>query len=173
MNRIGEDSEIRTLVESALAEDCARQDATSIALVPVEATANGSIVARERGILSGIACAEVAFKLCAPEMTQEWFSANGDEVTPGDVVMKCHGPARALLAAERTALNLLQQLSGVATATRNMQELAGSVRVLDTRKTAFGLRDLQKAAVRDGGGDNQRRDLSDELLIKENHFALC
>ena len=116
--------------------------------------------------------AEAALRQCDPEMELLWSRSDGQEVAPGDRVLECQGSARGILAAERTALNFLQQLSGVATQTRSAVDQAGSVRVLDTRKTVPLLRDAQKEAVLLGGGENHRRDLEDQLLLKENHFAL-
>lgn len=164
--------QIRQLVAAALAEDHAEADATSLAVVPENAVARASILARETGVLSGCEYAETAFVLCDPNLELSWLAHNGSKVESGQTVMSCEGSARAILAAERTALNFLQQLSGVATLTAQAVMRAGSVKVLDTRKTVPGLRDAQKAAVVHGGGVNQRRDLQDELLLKENHFAL-
>lgn len=164
--------QIRQLVAAALAEDHAEADATTQAVVPSNAMARATILARETGILSGCEYAETAFVLCDPSLELSWLAHNGSKVQPGQTVMTCSGSATAILAAERTALNFLQQLSGVATLTAQAVARAGSVKVLDTRKTVPGLRDAQKAAVVHGGGVNQRRDLEDELLLKENHFAL-
>ncbi len=164
--------QIQRLVAAALAEDHACADATTQAVVPASATAKASIIAREPGVLSGCQFAETAFLQCDPKLELSWFAHDGSQVTPGDKVMTCVGSATAILAAERVALNFLQQLSGVATLTAQAVSRAGTVKVLDTRKTVPGLRDAQKAAVVHGGGINQRRDLEDELLLKENHFAL-
>lgn len=164
--------QIRQLVATALAEDHASADATTRAVVPSSAQAKASILAREPGVLSGCLYAEMAFTLCDPSLELTWQAHDGNAVKPGDQVMTCSGSATAILAAERVALNFLQQLSGVATLTAQAVLRAGSVKVLDTRKTVPGLRDAQKAAVVHGGGVNQRRDLEDELLLKENHFAL-
>lgn len=168
----GDSPQISEIVVAALAEDRAAEDATSLVLVPADAMAKGRIVAQSNGVISGVECARMAFLACDPDCIQEWSVGDSDRVVAGQEIMTCSGRARALLAAERTALNLLQQLSGVATATAELVELAAEVQVFDTRKTVVGLRDLQKAAVVHGGGRNQRRDLSDELLLKENHFAL-
>jgi len=164
--------QIRQLVAAALVEDHAHADATTRAVVPTEAQARATILARQTGVLSGCEYAETAFALCDPSLELSWLAHNGSQVEPGDIVMTCVGSACAILAAERTALNFLQQLSGVATLTAQAVARAGKVKVLDTRKTVPGLRDAQKAAVVHGGGVNQRRDLEDELLLKENHFAL-
>jgi nicotinate-nucleotide pyrophosphorylase (carboxylating) len=165
-------TEIAETVSRALAEDHANADATSTAVVPLEAVASGRIVAKAHGVLAGVCYAQAAWRICAPEGDFEWFLEDGSGVEPGAVVMQCRGNARALLAAERTALNFLQQLSGVASFTSQAVAAAGEIQVLDTRKTVPGLRDAQKAAVLAGGGVNHRRDLEDQLLLKENHFRL-
>lgn len=163
---------VEATVERALAEDAAFQDVTSLAVVPEPARARGRIVAKEDGILSGRAYAEAAFRRCDPHVDLRWQCGDGDPLEAGGAVLQCEGRARGLLAAERTALNFLQQMSGVATLAARMAAAAGELQVLDTRKTVPGLRDAQKAAVRHGGGGNQRRDLAHELLLKSNHFAL-
>ncbi len=163
---------IEQQVRLALDEDHAWHDATSNAVVPVAAQASGRIVAKAQGVLAGKAYAEAAFALCEPEGDFHWAQSDGARVEPGTVVLECAGSARGLLAAERTALNFLQQLSGVATLTAQAVAVGGDLKVLDTRKTTPGLRDAQKAAVVAGGGVNHRRDLEDQILIKENHFAL-
>lgn len=163
---------VREAVRRALDEDAASADVTSLAVVPAAATARGRIVAKEAGVLSGQAYADAAFRRCDPAVILHWYRGDGARLGPGDLILSCSGSARGLLAAERTALNFLQQLSGVASAAARLVAAAGEVRVLDTRKTTPGLRDAEKAAVRHGGGGNQRRNLADEVLLKENHFAL-
>lgn len=164
---------VAATVAAALAEDRAAEDASSLAVVPAEARARAVLRARSEGVLSGTAYALEAFRQCDPAADLRLHRDDGARLQPEDLVLEVEGSARALLAAERTALNLLQQLSGVATLTARAAAAAGSgLKVLDTRKTVPGLRDAQKAAVRHGGGVNQRRDLADELLLKENHFAL-
>ena len=173
MNRVAESREtVERTVERALAEDCAWDDATTQSVVPDDAVAEGRIEAREEGVLAGVAYADAAFRACDPGVELEWLRREGDRVARGERVLRCRGLARGLLAAERTALNFLQRLSGVATVTAQAAEQAGDSKVLDTRKTTPGLRDAEKGAVVAGGGINHRRDLSDELLLKENHFAL-
>lgn len=147
-------------------------DATSGAVVPSSARARAEIVARANGVLSGCAYAHEALVQCDPSMQIHWLKSDGSAVVAGDQVLTCEGSAIGILAAERTALNFLQQLSGVATQTALAVAQAGTVRVLDTRKTVPLHRDAQKAAVVHGGGENHRRDLEDQLLLKENHFAL-
>lgn len=163
---------VARIVALALEEDHAAADATSSAVVPDGALAKAVIVARAPGILAGCAYAEAALRQCDPGLKLRWFRQDGEKVAPGDRILECQGQARGILAAERTALNFLQQLSGVATETRAAVDQAGTVRVLDTRKTVPLMRDAQKEAVVLGGGENHRRDLEDQLLLKENHFAL-
>ncbi len=166
------DDALEELVRRALAEDRVDRDRTSLAVVPEDARACGRILAREEGVLAGCALAEACFRSCDPEAELRWSVGEGGALQPDQEVLAVRGRARGLLAAERTALNFLQQLSGVASLARRLSELAAPVQVLDTRKTVPGLRDAQKAAVRAGGGRSQRRDLEEELLLKENHFAL-
>jgi nicotinate-nucleotide pyrophosphorylase (carboxylating) len=130
------------------------------------------MVARADGVVAGVDFAVEAFKQCDANVTVQVLIHDGERVGVDEVIMFACGPARGVLGAERVALNFLQQLSGVATATSLAVAVANGVTVLDTRKTVPGLRDVQKYAVRVGGGQNQRRNLSDELLLKENHFAL-
>jgi len=163
---------LQRIVELALEEDRAGEDATSRAVVPAEARARGRITAGSRGVLAGCAHADAVFRTCDPGARLEWRLRDGDRLAPGDCVLRCEGRARALLAAERTALNFLQHLSGVATLTAQAVAQAGGMAVLETRKTLPGLRKAEKDAVRCGGGVNHRRDLADGLLLKENHFAL-
>ncbi len=163
---------VQRLVALALEEDHAHADATSLAVVPAAARASAILVARADGVLAGCAYAEAAFRQCDAAVTLEWQRGDGDPVQKEEIVLRATGTARGLLAAERTALNFLQHLSGVATKTAHAVAAAGAVQVLDTRKTLPLLRDAQKRAVVAGGGENHRRDLEDQLLLKENHFAL-
>jgi nicotinate-nucleotide pyrophosphorylase (carboxylating) len=169
------DEELKDLVSRALAEDIGGGDLTSDSVVPADARARATISQKQPGVLFGLAAAEEAFRQAGAERFDvlapegEWR----DEV-PADVAT-AEGPARALLAAERTALNFLCHLSGVATLTaRYVREVADSkAQVLDTRKTTPGLRTLEKAAVAAGGGRNHRLGLHDAILIKENHIAIA
>ncbi len=165
-------AQVSELVSLALAEDFAHQDATSLAVVPQDAQCQAQMVARADGVVAGTDFVVEVFKQCDSEITVQVLAKDGDHVAADDVMMFVFGSARGVLAAERVALNFLQQLSGVATATAVAVAAANGVTVLDTRKTVPGLRDAQKYAVCVGGGQNQRRDLCDELLLKENHFAL-
>jgi nicotinate-nucleotide pyrophosphorylase (carboxylating) len=163
---------IESMVKITLEEDHAFDDATSLAVIPEDARGRALIMAKAHGVLAGRAFAAAAFQVCCPEGQFAWSAQDGDVVEPGQTVLQCEGSARGLLAAERTALNYLQQLSGVASLTAQaVKQTGGDFLVLDTRKTVPGLRDAQKAAVVAGGGVNHRRDLSDQLLLKENHFA--
>jgi nicotinate-nucleotide pyrophosphorylase (carboxylating) len=163
----------RDLIELALAEDVGNGDITTLATVPAEATASGRLHAKEAGVLSGVDVAEAVFAIVDPEITFTARKANGDALAVGDTVAELSGSARSLLTAERTALNIMQRLSGVATATaRYVAATAGtSARIVDTRKTTPGMRMLEKRAVLHGGGSNHRFGLADGVLIKDNHLA--
>lgn len=160
---------VRDVVGRALAEDLAGGvDVTSTATVPADATATGDLVARADGVVAGLIVLAPVF---GEAVTVELVRQDGDHVTRGDVLATVTGPTRALLTAERTALNLLCHLSGVATATaRWVEAVEGTgARIRDTRKTTPGLRKLEKYAVRAGGGVNHRMSLSDAALVKDNH----
>lgn len=164
---------VRELVRRALDEDRAAEDATTLAVVPPSARAEARVLARAEGVLAGMPWALASFRELDPAVGVLHALEDGSELAPGDEVLRLGGSARALLAAERVALNFLQQLSGVATLTRRAVAAAGGrLQVLPTRKTVPGLRDAQRHAVRAGGGVDHRRDLADQLLLKENHFAL-
>jgi nicotinate-nucleotide pyrophosphorylase (carboxylating) len=162
------------LVRRALAEDLAGGvDVTSTATVPADQTAVGDLVARAAGVVAGLPVAAAAFAAVDPRVAVEPAVRDGDRVRRGAVLATVTGPTRSLLTAERTALNLLCHLSGVATATAQWVEaVAGSAAAIrDTRKTTPGLRALEKYAVRRGGGENHRMSLSDAALVKDNHVA--
>lgn len=164
---------VRPLIDAALAEDVGSGDATTLATVSESARGEAEILAKEDGILCGLCVARAVFERVDPVILFEADATDGDAVVPGQVVARITGPARGLLTAERTALNFLQHLSGIATATRRaVSALEGTgVRVLDTRKTVPGTRLLAKYAVRCGGGENHRQGLYDMILIKENHIS--
>ena len=162
------------LIERALREDLGSGDVTSAALVPAELRARGRIEQKAPGVLAGLRVAEAVFQRL--DQTTGWRALAEEGVwRDGGPVAEVVGPARALLAGERVALNFLARLSGVATLTsRFVSAVEGTgVAILDTRKTTPGLRSLEKEAVLTGGGQNHRRGLDDALLVKENHAALC
>jgi len=163
-------------VRAALTEDLGRAgDLTTDAVVPPELAARGRLVARRPGVVAGLPVAVAAFQLLDPAVRCELLAAEGEAVDAGRLLAAVEGPARALLTGERTALNLLVHLSGIATATRSVVDaLEGlSTRVVCTRKTTPGLRSLEKYAVRAGGGSNHRFGLDDAVLIKDNHLAVA
>ena len=168
---------VEPIVRAALAEDLGRAgDITTDAIVPAEAHLAGVIAARQDGIVAGSDAAALAFALIDPAVSLAVERGEGARVRPGDVVIRLDGPARAILTAERVALNLLCRLSGVATATASLVEAArphGRARIVCTRKTTPGLRALEKHAVRAGGGANHRFGLDDAVLIKDNHVAVA
>lgn len=162
------------VVDAALAEDLGEAgDVTSRATVPAGATGTAAIVARRGGVVAGLPAVRAVFARVDEDVRLGPRCQDGDPVAGGTVLAEVSGPLAALLAAERTALNLLGHLSGVATRTRAFVEaVAGTgCRIRDTRKTTPGLRLLDKAAVAAGGGDNHRLGLSDALLVKDNHIA--
>jgi nicotinate-nucleotide pyrophosphorylase (carboxylating) len=163
------------LVLRALAEDVGACDVTSTATVPAGTRAVATITQKAAGVVYGLEAAAVTFLTLDPDVELERLGAEGSWREPPTPVLRATGDARALLAAERTALNLLGRLSGVATLTaRCVRAVEGTgARILDTRKTTPGLRALEKAAVRAGGGANHRAGLYDMVLIKENHAALA
>ncbi len=159
-------------VAGAIAEDLPGEDVTSAATLDPREQAWGDLVARADGVVAGLAVAELVLRYVVGEAVEvRRVAADGDEVRRGDVLLSVHGPVLQLLTAERTALNFLCHLSGVATATHTwVLALAGThARVRDTRKTTPGLRALEKYAVRCGGGVNHRASLSDQALVKDNH----
>jgi nicotinate-nucleotide pyrophosphorylase (carboxylating) len=161
------------IVALALGEDIGTGDITTVSTVPPGTNAVATMLVKQDGVISGLDVAQYVFARVDPEVGFEASIANGTAVTAGTVIGQVRGSAHSLLTAERTALNLLQRLSGVATLTaRYVAEIAGTrARVVDTRKTTPGLRLLEKRAVADGGGRNHRFGLSDGVLIKDNHLA--
>ena len=164
---------IDTLVRRELDDDLGPGDVTTEATVSPGQPARARVVAKEGGIVAGLPVAARTFAAVDDGVAVRWQVGDGAAVDAGHVVGQIEGPARALLIAERTALNLLQRMSGIATATRRMVEAAAphGAEILDTRKTAPGLRRLDKWAVRLGGGTNHRLGLHDLILIKDNHIA--
>lgn len=165
--------EVRAVVARALAEDLGvLGDITSLAVVEPDAHGTGRVVARAPGVLAGTAAATEAFRAVDPAIGVRWLAHDGAELVPAQVLGTVDGPLRSLLTAERSALNLLQHCSGVATLTRRYVCEAGArTKILDTRKTLPGLRALERAAVRAGGGHNHRDSLSDQVLVKDNHLV--
>jgi nicotinate-nucleotide pyrophosphorylase (carboxylating) len=161
------------LLERALAEDLGTGDATSTAVLPPDARAEGVLEARQDLVVCGLPIARAAFEAVDPALACETARGEGDRVGEGTPLLRIRGPARSLLAAERTALNFVTRLAGVATYTRRYVEaVAGTgVEILDTRKTLPGWRVLDKYAVATGGGRNHRFGLYDAILIKDNHIA--
>ncbi len=163
---------VRDVVARALAEDLGVFGDVTASLVPSAATVSAALVARTPGVLAGRLAATETFGAVDPAIVVRWAAADGDRVEAGQVLARIDGPLASVLTAERTALNLLGHLSGVATLTRQFVDAAGPrTRIRDTRKTTPGLRALEKAAVRSGGGVNHRGSLSEGLLLKDNHLA--
>jgi nicotinate-nucleotide pyrophosphorylase (carboxylating) len=165
--------ETRCFLERALAEDVGTGDITSRLTVPEDESARAQLLAREAGVAAGLSLFAQVFRQVDRRVRVKLLKEDGQALKPGDKVAELRGPARALLAGERLALNLLQQLSGVATLTAAYVKEArrgGKAQVLDTRKTVPGLRLLQKYAVACGGGVNHRLRLDDAILIKDNHI---
>ena len=168
---------VEPVVRAALLEDLGRaSDITTDAIVPPSERMEAVIASRQDGVIAGTDAAVIAFELIDPSLRVTVYRPDGTRVAPGDVVIRLSGPARAVLTAERVALNLLCRLSGVATATASLVEAArphGKASIVCTRKTTPGLRALEKHAVRAGGGANHRFGLDDAVLIKDNHVAVA
>lgn len=177
--RTAPDAALRDLARRALAEDVGRGDVTTETTIPEDAVATGLFVAKGTGEtrVSGLAAARAVFEAASEELRFTPLAAEAETVEPGAEIARITGPARPMLAAERVALNLLMRLSGIATFTAAYAaevEAAGTgARVTDTRKTTPGLRALEKAAIRAGGGVNHRSGLDDGVLIKDNHLAVA
>ena len=167
-------AEIEANVRRALVEDVGSGDITA-QLIPAERLAHASVITREAAVVSGTAWVDAVFRQVDPRVAVHWQVADGDRVEADRVLLHLEGPARALLTGERSALNFLQLLSGVATRCRHYADMVADtgVRLLDTRKTIPGLRQAQKYAVTCGGCHNHRVGLYDAFLIKENHIAAC
>jgi len=166
--------DVESSVRLALAEDVGSGDITA-QLVAADHLVSAKIFCKEQAVLCGSAWVQAAFNMVAPDIALEWQVEDGAAITPGTLIATITGAARAILTAERTALNFLQTLSGTATISRYYANLVAhtSVKLLDTRKTLPGLRTAQKYAVRTGGCHNHRMGLYDAFLIKENHIAAC
>ncbi|TJW07640.1 MAG: carboxylating nicotinate-nucleotide diphosphorylase [Mesorhizobium sp.] len=167
---------IEPIVRVALLEDLGRSgDLTSDAVIPYDCTATLVLKARQAGVVAGLDLVSYAFLLVEPAINIQIWRPDGSEVGAGETIARLSGPARGLLTAERTALNFLCRLSGIATATAAMVEAVRGhkARIVSTRKTTPGLRALEKYAVRVGGGANHRFGLDDGVLIKDNHIAIA
>ena len=167
---------IEKLVRAALEEDLGHgRDITSEVLVPEDARAHAVLKAREDGVLAGLIVALSAFSLVDPDFDMTIHAQDGDSIQSGKTIAEIEGPARSVLTAERTALNFMTHMSGIATMTsKYVQAIEGTAaEICDTRKTLPGLRTLQKYAVRMGGGSNHRFGLDDAILIKDNHIAVA
>lgn len=165
--------ELDAIIERALTEDVGDGDVTTLCTIPEGAMTHGEFIAKATGVVAGLEVAARVFKCVDERVTFTAHVADGQVVQPKTLIATVNGPARALLIAERTALNFLQRMSGIATATRRYVEAIQSTRavILDTRKTVPGLRLLDKWAVKLGGGQNHRIGLYDMVLIKDNHIA--
>lgn len=161
------------LIRAAITEDVGAGDVTALYFVPAESTARAKIVAREPGVLAGMEVALRVFQEIEPRIQAQARLQDGAAFLPGDVLLELDGPTRGLLTAERTALNFLQRLSGVATQARRYVDAVKPhpVQIWDTRKTTPGWRLLEKAAVKAGGGTNHRMGLYDHVMVKDNHIA--
>lgn len=170
-----QDPAVASIVRSALTEDVGSGDVTSVSILAPDRRVRGRVVAKAPGVVAGLAVAAEVFAQVDAQI--QWTPKVGDgaRVAPGDVVATLEGPAAGILAGERTALNFLQRMSGIATATRAFADRVQGTgaTILDTRKTAPGLRVLDKMAVRAGGGRNHRMGLFDMVLIKDNHIDAC
>lgn len=160
------------IILRALKEDMPMGDITTDSTISEDSVSKARLIAKENGVLSGITVAIRVFKLMDSNIVYNTTFKDGDKIKKGDILLELEGNTRALLKAERTALNLLQRMSGIATRTNGMFELIKDypAKIVDTRKTAPGLRYLDKYAVRSGGGQNHRYCLSDGVLIKDNHI---
>jgi nicotinate-nucleotide pyrophosphorylase (carboxylating) len=168
------DKDVEAIIERALEEDLPHGDITSESIIPSKSQSQAVILSKENGILAGIAVAENVFSKIDPLLSFVVRKKDGQEIKNGDVLAELRGSSISLLKGERTALNFLQRLSGIATITHQFVEVLEGcpTKILDTRKTTPGLRVLEKYAVKMGGGNNHRRSLSDMVLIKDNHIRL-
>ncbi len=164
--------QLRDIVARALMEDLAAGDPTTTALIPPELQGEGCITAEEEGVLAGLGVVREVFHQVDASLRFQKLASDGEKVSPGQKVARVSGSLASILQAERTALNFLQHLSGIATETRRYVEAVSGTRakILDTRKNTPGLRLLEKYAVRVGGGQNHRLSLGDGILIKDNHL---
>lgn len=169
--RINKDT-ILAIARLAINEDVGTGDHSSLAAVPPQAQKEAVLIAKEKGVIAGIMMAEVIFQLVDPDLYLEVIKRDGEEVKPGDEILRVSGKAQSILTAERTVLNFMQRMSGIASYTREMVEIVAGTgaKILDTRKTTPGLRVLEKWAVSIGGGTNHRFGLFDMVMLKDNHI---
>ncbi|MBN1161491.1 MAG: carboxylating nicotinate-nucleotide diphosphorylase [Dehalococcoidales bacterium] len=167
------EKQVEAIIEIALEEDAGQGDVTSEALIPTDLTGKATILVKEKGVLAGIDIARRVFQYIDPTLQVETPIKDGTRVKPGDIVATIDGSVISILEAERTALNFLQRLSGIASLTAEyVDRVKGTeARIYDTRKTTPGIRLLEKYAVRMGGGQNHRMHLAEAVLIKDNHIA--
>jgi len=167
--------EILSSVERALNEDIGIGDATTNSIVPPDATLAGKIIAKQSGVVAGLVVMQVVFQFLDRQISFRTCARDGQRLNTGDTLAEIHGQARAILTAERTALNFLGRMSGIATLTRQFVDEVASTnaKILDTRKTAPNLRACDKMAVRCGGGENHRFGLCHMILIKDNHIEFA
>lgn len=165
--------QIDAIIRNALVEDVGSGDVTTLNTVPADAILRGTLLVKADGVLAGLAVFRRVFDLVDPRVEIELQAADGEQVQRGQIVAAISGPGQAILMGERLALNILQRMSGIATETRRYVDAVAGTRavILDTRKTAPGLRVLDKLAVRLGGGQNHRFGLYDMAMIKDNHIA--
>ena len=164
--------DIQNLIDAALAEDVLTGDPTTDVLIPRDLTGSAALVTRDAGVLAGIDVATAVFERFDPSLHTEALAPDGSSLSPGDSLARVSGSVASILKAERTAVNFLQHLSGIATETRRYVDAVSGLdaRIVDTRKTTPGLRKLEKYAVTMGGGQNHRQNLADGILIKDNHI---
>lgn len=167
--------ELRNMIERFLCEDIGAGDLTTNSIVQADAVSHGYVISRESGVVAGLPLAKMVFQILDPGIEFRALARDGDKIDRGMVLAEISGNARAILTGERLALNLLQHLSGIATRTARLVELAAGKksRIVDTRKTTPGLRIIEKYAVRVGGGYNHRFGLFDAVLIKDNHIKIA
>ncbi len=166
---------IKPIIDYALREDIGSGDITTNSIIPIDLQSTATMTAKSTGIIAGITVAEYIFKLLDPNITLKAFVQDGQSVNKGELILEITGSYRTLLTGERLALNFMQRMSGIATMTHNcVKELIGTkAQILDTRKTAPGLRLLDKYAVLMGGGTNHRIGLYDMVLLKDNHIKIA
>ena len=166
------ENDLRSFIINALAEDTGGGDHSSLASIPSDATGRARLLVKEEGIISGLRVAREVFSVADPSLEVEILLSDGDRVKYGDIALTVAGRVHPILRAERIVLNIMQRMSGIATATSHYTELINDTRarITDTRKTTPGMRALEKEAVRTGGGVNHRMGLYDMIMLKDNHI---